>query len=671
MATHIADRSTYWLSTGGSSPSSYGDYRFYWRISYEQTDNDRANLRSKVIIDTYLQTHFTESPPDDWTGSGYTYYPDGRSDVYINGSIVHSTYVPGGTIQLGESWALTYKTTYSKYLTHNEDGTCSFTWQGKGFGFSTSVSAYTLPRIDRPSILSNISAFNVDGGVAVNATKYVSSFYDTLQIYAGSTLIKTIDNFTSSTITFTETELDNIYKAIPTGNSGTFTFKLSTYSDSGYSTQVGSTSTKTAMGNLTIILPEFTTEDCSYSDWNSETRQLTTGTSTSTKIVNGYSTVYLDIINHARVYTRGATLSHYMINGERGDYDPETGAPDGAFYTNYNGSTITAYAVDSRGTSSLAMTKDFITDGNFIDYQVVTKDYDNTCERNENGVGPQVTLSFSGTWWNNNFGVVDNTLTASYEFKKTTDSDYTTGETDIILTTDGNKYSFEGIVKGDQEDNGFDISESYDIIVTVEDELSSVKIKYTLQAGEPAIALYKNKASLGAMYDESLGGTQIWGDLYHNGEPISQHTSGEVSFASMTTAFTMKSISGDSIQITDFTDGINYGDYTANVTDSYLVIKNTTLCQIGGNTCGQGYGWVRLNLFDASTDIELATPSMMLAQYGGNGYWSAPLPTRVFELDPEKTYYLKMYAAPYSGSTFNMNNGFGNSNTWMYALKIK
>ena len=516
MATLIDQRSTYWNGTGTGTPYTDGDMMWWWNIYYDQSESTSNNNRTKIIVDYYICTYKQTSVYADVIS-----YSSGSMYCKINGENIGTINYSAGEIVVGDNYRLRYIGSKSTYISHNSDGTGSFTWQGFGVGRGTSLSTYTVPTITRSSVISSVGTFGVDSGVTVNTTKYVSGFYDRLQIYIGSTLIKTINNYTSRKITFTETELDNIYKAIPTGDNGTFTFKLSTYSNSNYSTQVGNSSSTTARGNLKIILPEFTVGDYTYSDSNSKTRALTTGTSTSNKIVKGYSTVKMSFINHARVYTRGATLSHYVVDGERGDViDPSTPSGFTWYGPMYNKTTLTAFAVDSRNTSSLPEVIDFEAEGNFINYSSVTKNYDNTYERSDNGVGSQVTISFSGTWWNDNFGVVNNALTASYKYKKSTQNEYINGDTNINLSINGNKYSFNGLIKGDQDDNGFDISESYDIIVTIEDKLSSVEIKYTIPAGEPAIALYKNKASLGAMYNESLGGTQIWGDLYKDGQTM-------------------------------------------------------------------------------------------------------------------------------------------------------
>ena len=81
MATLLKERSTYWVLSGGSSAESPGDYRTYWKIYYEQSDADKKLLRTKLIVDYYLQ--FSNS-----VGGNITYDDSTTSTVYIDGSSI-------------------------------------------------------------------------------------------------------------------------------------------------------------------------------------------------------------------------------------------------------------------------------------------------------------------------------------------------------------------------------------------------------------------------------------------------------------------------------------------------------------------------------------------------------------------------------------------------------
>ena len=112
-----------------------------------------------------------------------------------------------------------------------------------------STYAYSLPIEPAASVLGSISSFTFGNAINIPITKYNSGFYDVLTISVGGTTIKTVNGITNGDdITFTSTELTNIYKKLPSATKGTVTFKLTTKTSSSGST-VG-TSTKTATGTI-------------------------------------------------------------------------------------------------------------------------------------------------------------------------------------------------------------------------------------------------------------------------------------------------------------------------------------------------------------------------------------------------------------------------------------
>ncbi len=108
---------------------------------------------------------------------------------------------------------------------------------------------YSLPIEPAGSVLGSISSFTFGSAINIPITKYNSGFYDVLTISVGGTTIKTINGITNGDdVTFTTTELNNIYAKLPSATKGTVTFKLTTKTSSSGST-VG-TSTKTATGTI-------------------------------------------------------------------------------------------------------------------------------------------------------------------------------------------------------------------------------------------------------------------------------------------------------------------------------------------------------------------------------------------------------------------------------------
>ena len=143
---------------------------------------------------------------------------------------------------------------------------------------------------------------------------------------------------------------------------------------------------------------------------------------------------------------------------------------------------------------------------NWIEYKDVEKKQF-SAERKNAGTSTEVTLKLSGNIWDGNFGKEDNSIKeASYKYKKTTDTEWIDGTTTLNVVKEGSSYSLEQDIAGDLGATGFDQEESYDIYVEVSDQLSTVSDTFTLGAGSPGIARYKNCVALGAPYDKNIGG---------------------------------------------------------------------------------------------------------------------------------------------------------------------
>lgn len=548
MATKMIERSTYWVETGGGSPDADGDYRYYWVIYY---DTDKANRATKFTVKYYLQTHCTS-----YTDSSlHVAVPAGTSTVYINNSSIGSISTGYTTINKGASWALTYIGEKTFKIYHNDDGSASFTFRGNGFGKGTATSTYStangnFPSIASPTVIGNTSTFDIDTGVSIPVTKYVSSYYDVLEISNGGNVFKTMENVTDGfatktstpiSVTFTEDELNDIYSKIPTGNSATFTFKLTTYTNSAKTSKVGDSS-KTATGNFTIQLPSVYGGICT--DAFSSHAELT-GDATNQTIIKGYSYIKIEIPTsmQAVANTREATITEYVVDDTHITYDAN-GVSKLLSTSNSNKDHVIVYAVDSRGNSSLPYTQKFT---KYIDYNPVslnTKNY--KFERQDNGVSRFVDTYFEGTWFSENFGAKQNSLTPFVYYRVNEGqiwndlnefvSGASIGRLDaskLDISTPG-VFKYDGPIMSADSDTGFDIKNSYDIFFGFQDELSNNGFTLTINYGEPAAAIYKNKIALGGPYDEQLSGTQLWGDVYVNGQPLSTSggdgTSGSVVF---------------------------------------------------------------------------------------------------------------------------------------------
>ena len=543
MATHMIDRSTWWVKSGGSNPINTGDYRHFWSISYT---TDKANRKTNFTVDYYVQYCF--SAYEAGAQMDYLYeVPSGTSTVYINGSSIGSINTPKLEIEKASGWRTKYVGTKTFSIKHNNDGSASFKFYGTGFGKGTSTSEYStangdFTNIPSQSILDNIDTFNIDTGItSIGFKKYVDGYYHTLQIYKDNNIFKTIDGFNSGgSVTFTEAELDNIYTKIPTGKNTTFSFKLTTYTSSSKTSTVG-TDTKTAIGNFTIVLPTVKGAVCTD---NISNMPNWTGDNTKQTIIKNLSHIIVTIPSsmHAVANTRCSTIKEYVIEDRSVAYNASGNSvklwdedenkyvkQDTANVYN-NKDHIVIYAVDSRGTSSLPFIQKFT---RYVPYEPLSINTKTpSIQRDNSGVGRLVTIFFEGDWWEGNFGAIQNALKFRVYYRNAEDgywtdiNDFLSGadigsiDTTLVDISKTGKFEYNGPLMSNESDKGFDVKYPYDVVVIVDDALFNYAISITVEYGEPAVAVYKNKAALGGPYDESLGGTQIWEETYLNGEPL-------------------------------------------------------------------------------------------------------------------------------------------------------
>ena len=291
---------------------------------------------------------------------------------------------------------------------------------------------------------------------------------------------------TSKSVTPTASE---IYKLIPNSSSIKLRYVITTTANG-----KSYTNYKECTFSVTNSNPTFS--NFTYADTNSKTIALT---GNNQIIIKGYSSVkgIISVANKA-IAKNSATISKYrLVIGEsqkEANYSSNTEV--GITIANANNNVFNMYAIDSRGNSTLK-TISPSTYKTYSDIAIKTA----VAEREDNGIGSRVILSFSGSIWNNNFGTIQNEIVScKYKYKKTTDSTW---------------------IKGDLGAEGFDIKSSYDLQIIISDKLSSYTINTLIGTGTPGIAITANGIAILNMYDEKLGGAlQITGDLYVNGKKI-------------------------------------------------------------------------------------------------------------------------------------------------------
>ena len=354
----------------------------------------------------------------------------------------------------------------------------------------TATAVYTKAEI------STAQDFTDEGNPTITYTNAEGSYIDSLQACIANTSGSVIyasyrDINKTGTLSYTfnlTTAERNALRQACTGNSMQIEFVVKTYVN-------GNTYYSVLYRTMTIVNGNPTFSNItSIEDTNSTTIALT---GDSSKYIKGYSNALVTISSSDKATAnKQASMSSYIVNGISRTYAENFTYTVNGISTN----TVTVQASDSRGNST-TVTKSI----NMINYSPVSNSNNNIAVARQNNVGTITTAQFSGTWWNDNFGNSSNVLSITYRYKTTDTSVWTTG-TAPTLTISGNTFSFSGAIIGDQTDNGFDVNEAYNIEITVSDSLSTTTFSTILNSGKPAIAVYKNKVSIGSSYDTSLGG---------------------------------------------------------------------------------------------------------------------------------------------------------------------
>ena len=461
---------------------NFGGVNAYLRVYAKIERQDLINNRSYVNIKQVI-----------YASANYIY--SGNNTYYLNSNIGSTgTKSSGFTFYAGE----TLINTVNAWANHNNDGTftltgsAGFTSTAWGMGTSGNYSA-TLPTIPRGSKINDFSDyFNLGDPLTFSITKNVASYYDVLQIgfvkdnTTEYVVLETVENVLDGYVwNPTEDMLNTIYTNTPTRNFRTLTFRLSTYTDSTKTTQIGDTNENSNVGMIVNANPTFTSFN--YEDVNSKTIALT---GSSSKIVKGYST--LRINNLVASANKGAYLQLIQINDIQYPYS-ENFTID---IENWASNNITIYVIDSRNNSTKLETLIGINFVNYTEKTITNK----SCLR-DGSINEESVLSFSGTFFNSSFGAVNNTLTASYKYKETSSTEWISGNTQLNLTINNNNFNYEGYIKGDTN-TGFSADKSFDIQITINDLLSERTTTLILAVGEPAIDIYKSNVAFGGIYDE-------------------------------------------------------------------------------------------------------------------------------------------------------------------------
>lgn len=371
---------SYWAYT--STGTNYWIY-----LIVENVDQDTANNRSKVRYKAYLEG---ASSTSSWGTGSYTVTINGAS---TSGSIQYDFSSAKKWYCIGSDSG--YRT--SGYISHNNDGTksitVSFNFSGASLVGSATISeTFTLNTIPRASdvAVSNYTVANTTGSLSATITSR-ANFYHRWRWKVGSGSWSGWNNkgliaTTSSTVTVSNS---NLLSRMPNDKSATFTIEVATYSDSNYSTYVG---TKSASATLTVtIKPSVslgniainTSPISGYAVAGYSTVKATWSATAGSGANNGttYFTISAGSVTASSSTASSGTVTSTTVPGSASNYTL----------------TITAYTVDSRGLRSDNVSKSITVYG----YQPPTATLSayrvaDSTSTTEDGAGVYVYVTFSG-----------------------------------------------------------------------------------------------------------------------------------------------------------------------------------------------------------------------------------------------------------------------------------
>ena len=242
-------------------------------------------------------------------------------------------------------------------VTHKSDGSGSVkvrTWMDTGIsvGVVTQTKTLNLTTIARASSLDALSCNTAyfNGTITYKYTPKSSSYYNrcniALNIDGVYTAVKTVNlgqkaaSQQTATVNLSESELSIIYNKLPSAKKGTLRFTFRTYSDSGYTTQVGDPLYK----EVTLTIPNI--------DATKPTATLSVSPVSS--LASPFNSIYIKGKTKATaslasgVGKYGASIASYKVSiGSQSGASPQTSE----YFTSSGDVTITGTVTDTRGYS--------------------------------------------------------------------------------------------------------------------------------------------------------------------------------------------------------------------------------------------------------------------------------------------------------------------------------
>ena len=428
------------------------------------------------------------------------------------------------------------------------------------------------------SVLSSVSTLTADNATAkitLSATVYDTSYKHKLVLKDGGTTVLTLTELSlsngSNTITITAAQRSSILADMAAKKSFTGTFELSTFSGS---SQIGSTSTKTATVQTTAANSAPTFSGFTYKDTNTTAAGVT---GNNQVLIQSVST--LQVTASAATAKNGATISSYSVSAGGSTASSTTVTLNvGKIYTSGTVPIIVT-AIDSRGYTSSATVNITV-----IAYESI--DITTAIMRRVNEVEDvtQVTLEGDITPVKVN-NVNKNTLRKLYYQYKRTDASSYSSLTDI---TSFATFTDSGFTFTSDEWLSLDANYSWYVRFYVYDNLTGDAVTITVSQGTPLISFRRKKVGINKREPAqaldvdgniAANGVIVLGYVGHVEGDFNNYKNGGIFFAPTTSGISNAPPGGAGyLEVLSTTDGFNLIQrYTATAEGCKVYIRSFIL----------------------------------------------------------------------------------------------
>ena len=441
-------------------------------------------------------------------------------------------------------------------------------------GYSGKTTVKTLGG----SVLSSVSTLTADNAtvkITLSATVYDTSYKHKLVLKDGGTTVLTLTGLSlsngSNTITLTASQRSSILADMAAKKSFTGTFELSTFSGS---SQIGSTSTKTATVQTTAANSAPTFSGFTYKDTNTTAAGVT---GNNQILIQSVST--LQVIASAATAKNGATISSYSVSAGGSTASSTTVTLNvGKIYTSGTVPIIVT-AIDSRGYTSSATVNITV-----IAYKSI--DITTAIMRRVNEIEDvtQVTLEGDITPVKVN-NVNKNTLRKLYYQYKRTDASAYSSLTDI---TSFATFNDSGFTFTSDEWLSLDANYSWYVRFYVYDNLTDDTATITVSQGTPLISFRRKKVGINKREPTqaldvdgniAANGVIVLGYVGHVEGDFNNYKNGGIFFAPTTSGISNAPPGGAGyLEVLSTTDGFNLIQrYTATAAGCKVYIRSFIL----------------------------------------------------------------------------------------------